>query len=176
MVYYLLKSSSEYARTLGERIQTLHARVVKCRICGHFSEAEICPICSDPQRDRKTICVVEQDQDLLSVYFSKEYLGLFHVMHGVLSPMDGIGPDALGLEQLRLRVENEEIEELIIATNPTTEGDTTALYIARSVKRNGLKLSRLATGLPVGGDIEYADRLTITRSFRARTPLFEEET
>lgn len=176
MVYHLLKASPEYARRLGDSIATLKDRVVKCRVCGHYSESDVCPVCSDPHRDRKVLCVVEQDQDMVTVNSSREYNGLFHVMHGVLSPMDGVGPETLGLNVLVSRVEKEGIGEVIIATNPTPEGDTTALYVARLLKATGAKLTRLATGLPVGGDIEYADRLTISRSFRARVPLWEKET
>lgn len=171
MVYHLLKTSPEFTRALGGAIGSLHERIRRCKVCGHYSGGEICPICADPGRDRRTICVVEHDQDLVSIESSQQYSGLFHVMHGALSPIDGIGPERLGLEQLRRRVRDEGIVEVIIATNPTPEGDTTALYIAKMLKETGVKVSRIATGLPVGGDIEYADRLTIRRSFHARAPI-----
>lgn len=176
LVYHLLRQPAETAQRLGRMFLDLHTRVLKCRICRHYSSAEICPICSDPSRDRKTICVVEQDQDLLAIEESRLYRGLYHVMHGLISPQDGIGADDLGLNFLRDRVEREGIEEVIVATNPTLEGDTTALYIARLLRGfENVKITRLATGLPVGGDLEYADRRTIGRSFQARLPLVDKE-
>jgi recombination protein RecR len=171
VVYYLLKSAPEISKQLGQRLIDLHNQVKRCKICGHFSGQEICHICSDPSRDQKTICVVEQDQDLVTIENSQQYQGLFHVMHGVLSPLDGIGPEKLGLDRLVKRVRDESITEVIIATNPTPEGDTTALYIAKILGQYPTQITRVATGLPVGGDIEYADRLTIARSFQARQPL-----
>lgn len=171
MVYYLLKSPPEHSRRLGASLMELHDRIKRCKICGHYSGSEICPICSDPARDRRTICVVEHDQDLMTIENSGQYHGIFHVMHGVISPIDGVGPEKLGLDYLKQRVTREGIQELIIATNPTPEGDTTALYIVKIMEEVDVNITRIATGLPVGGDIEYADRLTIARSFNARQPI-----
>ncbi len=173
MVYHLLKTSPDFSRQLGANLMQLHEKVKRCKICGHFSGSEICPICSDPSRDRKTICVVEHDQDLMTIENSGQFRGIFHVMHGVLSPIDGIGPEKLGLDSLKRRVLNEGIQEIIIATNPTPEGDTTALYIVKIMEEMRVTITRIATGLPVGGDIEYADRLTIARSFHARMSMKE---
>jgi recombination protein RecR len=168
MAFHLLKADRAYLVELGRQIETLRDHIVRCTVCGNYTEADPCEICSDPGRDRSTLCVVEQVQDLMNLHATGEYRGLFHVLHGVIAPLDGVGPAELGLDRLDRRVANGEIKEVILATNPTLEGDTTALYIHRLLGPRGVKITRLASGLPVGGDLEYADRLTIARALKAR--------
>jgi len=169
IAYHLLSADRSVAESLAESIRTLNDRIRRCSLCGRYTEADPCDICSDGGRDRSTVCVVEQPQDVEVMEASGEYRGLYHVLGGVISPMDGIGPDKLGVAGLLKRVDHDEIEEVILATNPTVEGDTTALYLVKLLQERGVKCSRLALGLPVGGDLEYADRLTIARSLRGRT-------
>lgn len=165
---FLLKSDRSFCERLAGDISVLHDRIHPCRICGAYTEDEICPVCCDPGRDRHMVCVVEQPQDVRTIEAVREYNGLFHVLGGVIAPLEGIGPDQLRLSELVSRINEGEIGEVILATNPTVEGDTTALYIQRILRNMGIKVTRLASGLPVGGDLEYADRLTLARSFRGR--------
>jgi len=184
MAYYLLKADQRYADALAERIKSLQGEIRFCSICGSYTETDPCPVCDGLDRDRRIVCVVEQPQDVLTIEASKEYKGLYHVLGGLLSPLDGIGPDKLRIASLvqRIRTSRSDVaeaggpprnavEEIVLATNPTVEGDTTALYIKKVLEREGLKVTRLATGIPVGGDLEYADRLTLARSFHGRMPL-----
>lgn len=168
MAFHLLKADSAYLGELGRQIATLRDHIVRCSVCGNYTEMDPCEICSDPGRDRTTLCVVEQVQDLMNLQATGEYRGVFHVLHGVIAPLDGVGPGELGLDRLEKRLANGEVREVILATNPTLEGDTTALYIHRMLGSRGVKVTRLASGLPVGGDLEYADRLTIARALKAR--------
>lgn len=167
----MLSADDTYTKNLGEQIATLKSRITTCTVCGNFTEGDPCPICSDPARERSVICVVEQPQDVATLESTKEYHGLYHVLRGVISPLDGIGPKELRLDRLARRVREEGVEEVILATNPTVEGDSTALYIVRMLEDTGVTASRLALGLPVGGDLEYADRLTLVRSLKGRTRL-----
>jgi recombination protein RecR len=167
----MLSADDTYTRTLGEQITKLKSRITNCAACGNFTETDPCPICADPSRDRSVICVVEQPQDVATLESTKEFHGLYHVLRGVISPLDGIGPKELGLDRLAIRVREHGVQEVILATNPTVEGDSTALYIVRMLEGAGVKTSRLALGLPVGGDLEYADRLTLVRSLKGRTAL-----
>ena len=169
IAYHLLSADRSVADNLAKSIGTLHDRIRRCSVCARYTEADPCDICSDATRDRSTVCVVEQPQDVEVMEASGEYRGLYHVLGGVISPMDGIGPEKLGVAGLCERVDAGEIEEVILATNPTVEGDTTALYLVKLLQERGVRCSRLALGLPVGGDLEYADRLTIARSLRGRT-------
>lgn len=177
MAYHLLKADQGYVAALAERIARLQAEIRFCSVCGAYTETDPCPICDSLARDRRLICVVEQPQDVLTIEASREYRGLYHVLGGLLSPLDGIGPDKLRISSLLQRVRARQpgseakVEEVVLATNPTIEGDTTALYIKKVLEREGLKVTRLATGIPVGGDLEYADRLTLARSFHGRLPL-----
>lgn len=166
---HLLKCDPIFMERFSKQIATLQSRIRPCTVCGSWTENDPCPICSDPTRDRTVICVVEQAQDVSTIENSHEFSGLFHVLGGVISPLDGIGPDQLRIASLVSRVKDGEIKEVILATNPTVEGDTTALYIQHVLKDMGCSVTRLASGLPVGGDLEYADRLTLARSFRGRT-------
>ncbi|MFP4551501.1 MAG: recombination mediator RecR [Spirochaetales bacterium] len=168
LAYHILQADPGYAERLGQDIQTIQQRVRRCSTCGSYTEQDPCMVCTDSTRERNLVCVVEQPQDVSVVEASGAYRGLYHVLGGVISPIDGVGPDDLSVASLLKRCAGE-INEVIIATNPTVEGDTTALYLAKMLEERGLPVSRLALGLPVGGDLEYADRLTIERSFRGRT-------
>jgi recombination protein RecR len=171
IVYHLLTADPAFAARLAEDIGTLHDRIRRCSVCGAFTETEVCEICSDPGRDRSVMCVLEQPQDIAVIESSGEYRGMYHVLFGVISPLDGIGPEQLNLGGLPARLSREETQELILATNPTVDGDATALYLKRLFEPSGIRITRLALGLPVGGDLEYADRLTVARSLRGRMPL-----
>ncbi len=170
LVNYLLKADSHWVERFSTQIKTLQQKIRSCSVCGAWSEEETCPVCSNPLRDRSLICVVEQPQDVATIESSHEFNGVFHVLGGVIAPLEGIGPEQLRISSLLERASNPEVKEVILATNPTVEGDTTALYIQRLLsQKSGLKVTRLASGIPVGGDLEYADRLTLARSFRGRT-------
>lgn len=171
IAYFLLRSGGTFAADLAREIAELKERIRECSICGNYTEVEPCEICTDPRRERSVICVVEQSQDIQTIESTREYDGLFHVLLGVISPIDGIGPDDLTIAKLMKRVHKTEVKEIIIATNPTVEGDATAMYLVRMLGGSGIALSRLASGLPVGGDLEYADRLTLARSIKGRIPL-----
>lgn len=150
---------------------SLQERIKPCSICGAWTEEDPCPICSDIARDKTILCVVEQPQDVATIESSHEFHGLFHVLGGVISPLEGITPDKLRISQLLERVKLGIIKEVIIATNPTVEGDTTALFIQRVLQDTQVVVTRLASGLPAGGDLEYADRLTLARSFQGRVKI-----
>jgi recombination protein RecR len=169
IAHHLLKSDQSVCERLAKDIVVLHDKIHPCRICGAYTEDDLCPVCSDPGRDRSVLCVVEQPQDVQTIDAVREFTGLFHVLGGVIAPLDGVGPDQLRLSELVSRIQEGEIREVILATNPTVEGDTTALYIQRILKNTNVTVTRLASGLPVGGDLEYADRLTLARSFRGRS-------
>jgi recombination protein RecR len=169
---YLLKTDHTFIEKFSDQLSTLQDKIKPCSICGAWTEEDPCPVCSSTMRDRSIICVVEQPQDVQTIEASHEYNGLFHVLGGVIAPLQGIGPDQLTISKLISRVRSENIKEVIIATNPTVEGDTTALYLQKLLSSNkDLKISRLASGIPVGGDLEYADKLTLARSFRGRMQL-----
>jgi recombination protein RecR len=172
MAYYILDADPSYARKLAEQLQTLHQVIRRCSRCGSFTETDPCPICTDPGRDSSIICVVERPQDIRVIEESKEFRGRFHVLGGLIAPLEGVGPDDLTIGALLSRIRSEGVREVILAMNPTVEGDTTALYLQRLLKDSAgstaVEVTRLASGLPVGGDLEYADRLTLARSFRGR--------
>ena len=171
IVHYLLKSDRAYLNRFAEQLSVLQDRIKQCSVCGSWTEDDPCPICSNPLRDKTLICVVEQPQDIDIIEASHEYRGFFHVLGGLIAPLDGIGPEQLRIASLIERIHQGETEEVIIATPPTIEGDTTALYVNKLLSPIGIKVTRLASGLPVGGDLEYADKLTLARSFRGRTSL-----
>ncbi|MGP1438426.1 MAG: recombination mediator RecR [Treponema sp.] len=168
IVYHLLKSSPQYSKRLGNLLNELHDKVRYCANCGSFSEGEICEVCLDEGRDKHVVCVVEEAKDVNTFLSVPEYTGLFHVLGGAISPLNGVGPEKLNIESLIERVKKDDIKELILATNPTLEGDTTALYIQSLLKDSNVKMTRLAFGLPVGGDLEYVDRQTLARSLNGR--------
>ena len=167
LVYHILDTDPLYARTLAEELLVFHTAIKRCSTCGSFTESDPCIICADTSR-QALICVVERAQDVRVIEESREFNGRFHVLGGVIAPLEGIHPDDLNIKELLARVRKENIQEVILAMNPTVEGDTTALYIQKVLKDTGVTITRLASGLPVGGDLEYADRLTLSRSFRGR--------
>jgi recombination protein RecR len=165
---HLLKADQVFLENFAKQLVELHSRIHQCSECGSYTETDPCQICTNPLRERNLMCVVEQPQDVNTIENSGEFRGLFHVLGALISPLEGIGPDQLPIGKLIDRIKKENVTEVIIATNPTVEGDTTALYIQQILKQTGVKVSRLASGLPVGGDLEYADKLTLARSFRGR--------
>lgn len=176
IAYYLLKADPALVQSLVRDMRELKETIRLCPVCGNYTEAVPCRICTDQHRDRHSLCVVEEPKDLLSIENTHQYQGLYHVLMGAISPIDGVGPEALRIDSLLKRVREEAIREVIIATNPTVEGDATAVYLAgrlRELAGEGRKLSvtRLALGLPVGGDLEYADRLTLARALEGRRSL-----
>ncbi len=175
IVYFLLKADTEYLNTLSDLIRRLKPSIRKCTVCGMYTETELCDICSDHGRDSYLICVVEESRDVQTIESTGEFNGMFHVLGGVISPIDGVGPEDLSIRKLLARLtpdlEGKEVREIIIATNPTIEGDTTALYLVSLLKNTDVLVSRLALGLPVGGDLEYADKLTLSRSLKGRTKI-----
>jgi recombination protein RecR len=171
LALYLLRSKPEDVTKLGTLILELKDKVGFCRSCGSITEDEECAICKDTSRNTETICVVEQPQDVLVLEKTGQYRGLYHVLHGVLSPIDGVGPDNINLARLEERVRNNKVKEVIIATNPSVEGDTTALYIAKALESEGCTVTRLARGLPVGGSLEFADEVTLARAIERREAL-----
>jgi recombination protein RecR len=171
LTYFILDTDPGYARLLAEQLSVLHSSIKRCSRCGSFTESDPCPICLDPGRDGAILCVVERAQDVRVIEESREFRGRFHVLGGLIAPLEGVGPGDLTIGQLLGRVRQEGIREVILAMNPTVEGDTTALYLQRVLKDTGAEVTRLASGLPVGGDLEYADRLTLSRSFRGRVKL-----
>ncbi len=169
LAYYLLKSDPSYNRNLADEIATIQERIKPCSVCGNYTETDPCSICGDPSRDQAIICVVEEPQDVLTLQASGAFDGLYHVLGGAISPLDGVGPEQLSFGKLMKRIKDGTFTEVIIATNPTEEGDTTALYIRHLLKEYpSIAITRLASGLPIGGDLEYADRLTVSRSLRGR--------
>lgn len=175
VAHFLLKADDAWVQELAHRIGTLQSSVINCEICGNYTDVSPCPICSDPSRDPSVICIVEQPEDIGTIEATGDFKGLYHVLTGVISPIDGMGPEELTIGKLMQRLKDGPVDELIIATNPTVEGETTALYIVNLLKKSGLKISQLASGLPAGGDLEYADRLTISRSLKGRRTLLKAE-
>lgn len=172
LAYHLIKTDPSFNQSLGEQISTIQQKVFSCSICHSFTETDPCPICTDASKDQSLLCIVEQPQDVVTIAQSGVYNGLFHVLGGAINPLEGIGPQQLNFNSLKQRVDEGHFTEIIIATNPTDEGDTTALFINSLFKdKEGLSITRLASGLPIGGDLEYADRLTLARSMRARFKL-----
>jgi recombination protein RecR len=165
----LLRASKEQADSLADALAHLKDRVVTCAICANIAEENPCAICRDESRDRSIICVVEEPLDVLAIERTREYKGLYHVLHGAISPVDGIGPDDLRIQELLARVQRDPgIKEIVVATNPNLEGEATAMYLERLIKPLGIRMTRLARGLPVGSDLEYADEITLTRALEGR--------
>jgi recombination protein RecR len=168
IAYYLLKADPVYAEALSSAINDVKRKIKKCVECGNYTDANPCNICSDDNRDRTILCIVESPQDIHVLESTKEFYGIYHVLGGVLSPLNGVGPEDLNLSSLSTRIKKHDIKEIILATNPTVEGDTTAMYIQQLFEPLNISVTRLALGLPVGGDLEYADRLTLARSIKDR--------
>lgn len=168
LAFHILKQPKTEAQQLARAILTAKENIRYCDICYNLTDQEICPICSNPNRDRRTICVVEDARDVIALERAHEFNGLYHVLHGVISPMDGIGPEQLKIKELLNRLHDDAIEEIIIATNTNIEGEATAMYLSSLLKPIGIKITRIAQGLPVGGDIQYADEVTLARAFTGR--------
>jgi recombination protein RecR len=170
LAFHLLRVSDEEAVALADAIREVKAKIGFCRECGNLTETELCTICQDTRRDHSLICVVEQPVDLLSVERTHEYRGVYHVLGGALSPLDGVEPQHLRIDELLGRVERNGVEEVVLATNPNMTGEATAAYLADRL-RDRTRVTRLASGLPVGGDLEYADEVTLGRALTARRPM-----
>jgi recombination protein RecR len=171
IAFHILQADSEIADSLVDAVRTVKERVKFCTECGNVSEEAQCRICRDPRRDGTKICVVEESKDVIAIERTREFRGKYHVLGGAISPIDGIGPDQLRIRELMQRLTDTGITEIILATDPNLEGEATATYLARLIKPMGISVSRLASGLPVGGDLEYADEVTLGRAFEGRTSL-----
>ena len=168
IAFHIIQSDRVDVTRLAEVLKTVKERVKFCTTCGNISEEELCKICRDPRRDNTSICVVEESKDVIAIEKTREFKGKYHVLGGAISPIDGIGPENLRIRELMQRLAETEIAEVIIATDPNLEGEATATYLTRLIKPLGVKVSRLASGLPVGGDLEYADEVTLGRAFEGR--------
>ena len=168
LAFYLIKVDNVEAKNLAEAIIRVKERVAFCRECGNVAEGELCLVCRNPSRDKTVLCVVEEPKDAASVEKAGVVRGRYHILGGAISPLDGIGPEDLRVQELIDRVERDAVTEVIIATNPNLEGNATAMYVAALLKPIGVKVSRLASGLPVGGDLEYADEVTLTQALEGR--------
>ncbi|GAA5030315.1 recombination mediator RecR [Terrabacter aeriphilus] len=168
IAFHLLQADSEDVTRLVSALTEVKARVRFCDECGNVSEAEKCRICADPRRDHTAICVVEEPKDVVAIERTREFRGTYHVLGGAISPIDGVGPDDLRVRELMTRLASGEVTEVIIATDPNLEGEATATYLSRLLRDVGLTVTRLASGLPVGGDLEYADEVTLGRAFEGR--------
>jgi recombination protein RecR len=168
IAFHIIQSDRIDVSRLAEILKTVKERVKFCTTCGNISEEELCRICKDPRRENSSICVVEESKDVLAIEKTREFKGKYHVLGGAISPIDGIGPENLRIKELMTRLAQTQISEVIIATDPNLEGEATATYLTRLIKPLGVKVSRLASGLPVGGDLEYADEVTLGRAFEGR--------
>ena len=168
IAFHIIQSERVDTTRLVEVLRTVKERVKFCTECGNLSEEELCRICRDPRRENSTICVVEESKDVIAIEKTREFRGKYHVLGGAISPIDGIGPENLRIRELLTRLASTEVQEIIIATDPNLEGEATATYLTRLIKPMGITISRLASGLPVGGDLEYADEVTLGRAFEGR--------
>jgi len=168
IAFHLLSTDGDDVQRLADAITTVKEKVRFCDTCGNIAESELCRICADPRRDQTVICVVEEPKDVVAIERTREFRGRYHVLGGAIDPMNGVGPDDLRIRQLLTRLGDNAIEEVIIATDPNIEGEATATYLARMLVPLGMTISRLASGLPVGGDLEYADEVTLGRAFEGR--------
>jgi recombination protein RecR len=168
LAFHILRSDREYAQALAEALVAVKDETRLCSVCFALTESDPCPLCADPQRSSEVICVVEEPADLLAIERVREFRGRYHVLHGTLAPLDGVGPDDLKIQPLLVRLRDVPVREVILATNPTAEGEATALYLAKLLKPLGVKVTRIAHGLPVGADLEYADVMTVGRALEGR--------
>lgn len=168
LTFYLLRRPAEQAEALADALRDLKQKIVFCSVCHNITEASPCAVCSDEGRDRSIVCVVEEPLDVVAIDRTGEYRGLYHVLHGAISPVDGIGPDELRINELLARIRTNPVQEVLLATNPNLEGEATAMYLARLLQPLGIRVTRLARGLPVGGDLEYADAVTLGRALEGR--------
>ena len=171
MAYQVLSMQPEQAMELSKAIQDAHTRLHRCRVCMNYTEQDVCKICSSPKRDHSMICVVESPRDIVSFERTREYNGLYHVLHGLLDPLAGVGAEQLTVKELLARLKDDTVKEVIMAMNPTVEGEATAMYLAKLIKPLGIRVTRLASGLPVGASLEYADETTLYRALSGRGEL-----
>lgn len=171
LAYYVITRKDSMAEKFADALLDAKKRIRYCSVCQNLTDGEVCSICASDSRDKSIICVVEDAQDVIAFERTREYNGLYHVLHGVISPIDGIGPDQIKLRELITRISSGSVKELIIATNPTVDGDATARYISRIAKDYGVKITRLAYGVPVGSDLEYADEVTLTHALAGRNEI-----
>lgn len=168
LAYHMLAIPREDAEAFAQAIVDAHEKIHYCKICCNLTDGDLCPVCRSESRDRSVICVVEDPRDVFALERTNEYNGLYHVLHGTISPLSGVGPDQLRIKEFLARLTDGSVKEVIMATNPTVEGEATAMYISRLVKPLGIRVTRLAYGIPVGGDLEYADEITLTRAMEGR--------
>jgi len=171
LAFHVLDMKEEDVMNFAKALVDVKRELTYCSICGHITDTDPCYICQDKTRDRSMICVVEESKDVIAMEKMREYKGLYHVLQGAISPMEGIGPEDINISSLLTRLKDEEVQELILATNPNIEGESTAMYISRLIKPIGIKTTRLAHGLPVGGDLEYADEVTLSKAISGRTEI-----
>lgn len=168
LAYHMLAIPREDAEAFAQAIIDAHEKIHYCKVCCNLTDSELCPVCRSESRDRSVICVVEDPRDVFALERTNEYNGLYHVLHGTISPLSGVGPDQLRVKEFLARLTDGSVKEIIMATNPTVEGEATAMYISQLVKPLGIRVTRLAYGIPVGGDLEYADEITLTRAMEGR--------
>ncbi len=171
LAFYVLNLPEKEAKKFADAILEAKEKIHCCRVCQNLTDGDVCPICANEGRDRRVICVVEDPRDVMAFERTREYHGVYHVLHGAISPMEGVGPEQLRIKELLNRLSQGEIDEVIMATNPTVEGEATAMYVSRLLKPFGVKVTRLAYGIPVGGDLEYADEVTLSRALEGRSEL-----
>lgn len=171
LAFHVLNMSKKEAEAFADAVLQAHEKIKRCSVCCNLAEEELCPICKSAGRDESTVCVVEDPRDVLAFERTHEYRGTYHVLHGVISPMNGVGPEDITIKELLARLSDGKITEVIMATNPTVEGEATAMYISRLLKPMGIAVSRLAYGVPVGAELEYADEVTLTRALEGRRML-----
>lgn len=168
LAFHILRSSSEDADALAEAVRQVKASLRLCSVCNNITDVDPCLYCASPTRNQRLVCVVEEPTNIATIEKTRSYGGVYHVLHGTLSPLHGVGPEHLRIESLRARIERGEIDEVILATSPTVEGEATAHFLAQQLRHNGTRISRIATGVPAGSDIEYADEVTMTRALEGR--------
>ncbi len=168
MAYYILSLSDEETKEITDAILNAKSKIHYCSICQNITETDPCEICSNPRRDNSILCIMDKPKDVVALEKTREYFGMYHVLHGSISPMDGIGPDDLKIKELIQRIANGNFKEVIMANNPSIEGEATAMYISKLIKPFGVKVSRIAYGIPVGGDLEYADQITLAKAIEGR--------
>ena len=171
LAFSILEQPPERAEKFAEALVNARRKIHFCKVCQSLTDMDVCSICGDSERDRSVICVVEDPKDVMAFERTREYSGTYHVLHGVISPLDGVGPDQLRIKELMSRLGSGEVKEIIMATNPTVEGEATASYLSRLIKPMGIKVTRLAYGIPVGGDLEYADEFTLARALEGRNEI-----
>ena len=168
LAYYVMSMTDEDASAFAAAITNAHKSVHLCSVCQNFTDKPKCPICADPRRDHTTVCVVEDPKDIAAFERTKEYKGVYHVLHGSISPMNGVGPDDIKIKELLTRLQTGEVKEVILATNPRVEGEATAMYLSKLIKPLGIKVTRIARGIPIGGDLEYTDEITLLQALEGR--------